>query len=157
MRDSLFPQFYCNAKVLRTDMRVNYFEVSNTMCMSILVRSYNLYTFQTLTDDEKICWVPYVIPLTGDLLQTYNNMDHPLCADIAFYKAFRVKILSKSFANDTDTQRFLCYTDRMILTLELIEVRMTNRYNVSLTLCMLMMLHRDYVNQNVRNLQTHSY
>ena len=37
MRDSLFPQFYCNAKVLRTDMRVNYFEVSNTMRMNILV------------------------------------------------------------------------------------------------------------------------
>ena len=87
------------------------------------ISSYNLYTFQTLTDDEKICWVPYVIPLTGDLLQTYNNMDHPLCADIAFYKAYRVKILSLPFANDNDTQRFLCYTNRMITALEHIEVR----------------------------------
>ena len=37
LRNQYFEEFYCNAKVVRTDMRVNYFEVSNTMCMNILV------------------------------------------------------------------------------------------------------------------------
>ena len=31
MRNTLYPQFFCAASELRTDMRVNYFEVSNTM------------------------------------------------------------------------------------------------------------------------------
>lgn len=31
LRDTLFPQFYCNAKELRRDMDVNYFHVSHTM------------------------------------------------------------------------------------------------------------------------------
>ena len=31
VRNALYPQFFCNARELRTDMRINYFEVSNTM------------------------------------------------------------------------------------------------------------------------------
>ena len=58
-------------------------------------------------------------------------MDRPLCVDIAFYKAYRVKILSLPFANDTDTQRYLGYTDRVITALESIQVRVTNSDNVS--------------------------
>lgn len=90
----------------------------------------NLFTFQTLSDDEKICWIPNIIPLNGSLLQTFNTMDRPMCDDIAFFKAFRLKILSRPFATHTDTQRYLCYTDRIIATLTLLQVRLTSSYNV---------------------------
>ena len=85
------------------------------------------HTFQTVADDHGECSQnrSYIVPLAGDLLQRYNKMDKALCVDITFYKAYKMKILSKSFANDTDTQQYLGYTDQIINVLRLIQVRNT--------------------------------
>ena len=89
-----------------------------------------------MIDDHRVCSRDrsYIVPLTGNLLQRYNAMDRPLCEDLVFFQSYRVKILSLPFASDTDTQRFLGYSDQIINVLKIIQVRVTNSYNVSLRL-----------------------
>lgn len=124
-RNVYYIEYTCNWWYFREGM-LQWFSVSNTVYEYIYWQL--TCTFQNTTLQQEICQINLPRPEPSlSVQQRYDQMDKPMCDDIAYYKYYRVKILSCPWSSQSDVREWICFIDRLISALENLQVSITSR------------------------------